>query len=86
VSSIEEVRAAMHASVLNLGRSRASMAQVSHDIEQEISALRSRCDGTNDSDLQAAIAALEAELNNITHTSAVVGKTMEEAERYAGRI
>ena len=90
MSSVEEVKGKLAQINHNLGTSRAQMGQVTHDLEQQISALRSTLgdgsSGSHDADMQAAIAALQAELGTVRHTSQVVGKTIEETERYIGRI
>lgn len=86
MSSIEEVKAKLLAAHSEMGGSRASMAQVAHDLQRQIAALLSATEGSEDSDMRGAIAALQAELGQVEHTSAVVGKTMEETERYVRRI
>lgn len=86
MSSIEEVKGKLAAASHSLGQSRGNMSQVERDIEQQISALRAATEGSDDSDMQGAIAALQAELSAVQHTNAVVGKTITEIERYAGKI
>lgn len=86
MSNISEVKAKLAAASHSLGQSRGNMAQIERDIEQQISALRAVTEDTDDSDMQGAIAALQAELSAVQHTNAVVGKTITEIERYAGKI
>lgn len=91
MSSVAEVRAGLLNVNHELDQTRGHLARAAGDIERQIGALRSLLgtesgSGSNDSDVHAAIAALQGELDGIHRTNGVISSSINAVESYAGRI